>query len=50
MSFVAEIAVTGGAAANFPRLLAYTQRIQARPAWRAALARGGPYRFTLPTT
>ena len=47
MSFVAEIAAQGPAAAAFPRLVAYVRRIQARPAWRAALARGGPYRFTL---
>ena len=48
MSFVAEIAAMEGLAADHPRLLAYVRRIQARPAWRAALARGGPYRFTLP--
>lgn len=48
MSFVAEIAFTGGTPADFPRLAAYVRRFQARPAWRAALARGGSYRFTLP--
>ncbi len=47
MSFVAEIAVANGAAAAHPRLLAYVRRLQARPAWQAALARGGPYRFSL---
>ncbi len=47
MSFVAEIAAAGPAAAAFPRLVAYARRIQGRPAWRAALARGGAYRFTL---
>ena len=50
MSFVAEIAATSAAAAAFPRIVAYARRIQARPAWQAALARGGPYRFTLPVT
>jgi glutathione S-transferase len=48
MSFVAEIAAMQGTAADRPRLLAYVRRIQARPSWRAALARGGPYAFTLP--
>jgi glutathione S-transferase len=48
MSFVAEIAAARGPAAQYPRLVAYARRIQARPAWRAALARGGPYAFTLP--
>ncbi len=48
MSFVAEIAVAQGVAAPFPRLVDYVRRIQARPAWQAALARGGPYLFTLP--
>lgn len=48
MSFVVEIAAMQGKAADRPRLLAYARRIQARPAWRAALARGGPYAFTLP--
>ncbi len=48
MSFVAEIAAAQGLAASYPRLLAYVRRIQARPAWQAALARGGPYLFTLP--
>ena len=48
MSFVAEIAAMQGLAADFPRLLAYAQRIQARPAWQRALERGGPYSFTLP--
>jgi len=48
MSFVAEIAANSPAAAAFPRIAAYARRVQARPAWRAALARGGAYRFTLP--
>ena len=48
MSFVAEIAVAQGAAAHFPKLEAYVRRFQSRPAWQAALNRGGPYSFTLP--
>jgi glutathione S-transferase len=48
MSFVAEIAAMSDAAAAFPRIVNYIYRIQSRPAWQAALARGGPYRFTLP--
>ena len=48
MSFIAEFTATRGPAEHFPRLVAYAKRIQARPAWQAALARGGPYAFTLP--
>ena len=48
MSFVAEIAVAQGLGATFPTLRAYVERLQARPQWQAALARGGvPYNFTL---
>lgn len=45
MSFVAEIANAYGQLGNYPAVAAYLQRIQARPAYRAALERGGPYRF-----
>ncbi len=48
MSFVAEIAAAQGLAGPYPRIVDYVRRIQARPAWQAALARGGPYLFTLP--
>ena len=48
MSFVAEIAAMQGLAKDFPRLVAYAKRIQARPAWQAGLERGGPYNLTLP--
>lgn len=48
MSFIAEIAAVQGRAASYPRLLAYARRCQARPAWRTALEKGGPYAFTLP--
>jgi glutathione S-transferase len=47
MSFVAEIAVKYGLGSDYPRVLAYAQRIQARPAWQKALERGGPYNLTL---
>ena len=50
MSFVAEIAATRGPAAQYPSIVAYARRLQARPAWQAALARGGPYAFTLPAS
>ena len=48
MSFVAEIATMQGMTAQFPRLADYARRLQARPAWQAALERGGPYSFTIP--
>lgn len=48
ISFVAELTANRGPAAAYPRLVDYARRIQARPAWRAALARGGPYALTLP--
>ena len=48
MSFIAEAASMGGARGAFPRLEAYARRLQARPAWQAALTRGGPYAYTLP--
>lgn len=47
MSFVAEIAMRQGLAERYPQLAKYVRRIQARPAWKAALARGGPYAFTV---
>jgi len=48
MSFVAEIAAAQGLAGPYPRIVDYARRIQSRPQWQAALARGGPYLFTLP--
>ncbi|MEQ8344309.1 MAG: glutathione S-transferase [Sneathiellaceae bacterium] len=45
MSFVAEIANAYGLLGKYPAVAAYLARIQARPAYRAALERGGPYRF-----
>ncbi len=46
MSFPVEAArQRAGLDAGRPRLMAFLQRIHARPAYRAALARGGPYSF-----
>ncbi|HEY0587635.1 MAG TPA: glutathione S-transferase [Pseudoduganella sp.] len=44
MSFPLEAAAArGGLGASHPRLLAFLQRIHARPAYQRALERGGPY-------
>ena len=44
MSFPVEAAaVRGGLDAKRPRLMAYLERIHARPAYQRALERGGPY-------
>lgn len=44
MSFVVEAAqARGGLDAKRPRLMAYLERIHARPAYQRALERGGPY-------
>jgi glutathione S-transferase len=44
MSFPVEAAMArGGLGASRPRLAAYLERIHARPAYRRALERGGPY-------
>ncbi len=48
MSFVAEIAAAQGECATRPTLLAYVQRVQARPAWLAAAAKSAYYSFRLP--
>lgn len=45
MSFVGEIAGAFGLRTRYPAIDAWVQRFQARPAWQAALARGGPYSF-----
>ena len=47
MSFIAELTATRGPKERYPRIVAYARRIQARPAWQAALKRGGPYAMTL---
>ncbi|MES2249893.1 MAG: glutathione S-transferase [Pseudomonadota bacterium] len=44
MSFVVEASrARGGLDAKRPRLMAYLERIHARPAYQRALERGGPY-------
>jgi len=45
MSFIGEIAQTYGKRAAFPHLDAWVKRLHARPAWKKALEKGGPYRF-----
>jgi len=47
MSFPVEAAAAGpGLDPSRPRLLAYLDRIRARPAYRRALAKGGPFDLT----
>lgn len=43
MSFVGELAGRYGKRAGYPAIEAWIRRLQARPAYRAALGRGGPY-------
>ncbi|TNE62362.1 MAG: glutathione S-transferase [Alphaproteobacteria bacterium] len=45
ISFVLEAANVGGGLAKIPNLMAYIERLQARPAYVRALERGGPYRL-----
>jgi glutathione S-transferase len=45
MSFVAEVAGAYGRRAAYPELDRWIRALQARPAYRAALERGGAYRF-----
>ncbi len=45
MSFIGEIAQAYGKRAAFPNLDAWTKRLHARPAYKKALEKGGPYRF-----
>lgn len=45
MSFVGEIAGAFGLRARYPAMEAWVQRFHSRPAWQAALAKGGPYSF-----
>ena len=43
MSFVAELAGKLGKRTGYPAMEAWIARLQARPAYKAALERGGPY-------
>lgn len=45
MSFVGELAVSFADASPYPNLDAWVARFQARPAYQAALERGGAYSF-----
>jgi len=45
MSFVAEVAKAHGKLADHPNLEAWIGRMHARPAWKAALAKSGPYKL-----
>ncbi len=43
MSFVAELAGKLGKRTGYPAMEAWIARLHARPAYKAALERGGPY-------
>lgn len=43
MSFVPEVAKAMGKLADYPHMAAWIGRMHARPAWKAALDKGGPY-------
>ncbi len=45
MSFVGELAGRFGKRAGHPAMEAWIQRLHARPAYRAAVERGGPYAY-----
>ena len=45
MSFPAEVAVAQGRTVTRPKLAAFVEWLQARPAYRRALEKGGPYNF-----
>ena len=47
LSFVGEIAGQFGRLATYPKLHAWVQRFQARPAYKRALEKGGEYRFVV---
>jgi glutathione S-transferase len=48
MSFVGELAVAFMDASSYPNVDAWVGRFQARPAYQAALERGGAYRYARP--
>jgi len=43
LSFVGELAIARTDCTAYPNMIAWVKRFQARPAYRAALERGGPY-------
>ena len=45
LSFPAEIAIMQGHAATKPKLAAFVAAMHARPQWKVALEKGGPYNF-----
>uniref|UniRef100_B0SX29 glutathione transferase n=1 Tax=Caulobacter sp. (strain K31) TaxID=366602 RepID=B0SX29_CAUSK len=45
MSFVAEVAKAHGKLGDYPNLAAWIERMHERPAWKAALAKSGPYKL-----
>jgi glutathione S-transferase len=45
MSFVGEIAKTYGRLGAYPNIAAWLERLHARPAFKKALEKGGPYAF-----
>jgi glutathione S-transferase len=50
MSFVGEVMRAMGRADKFPNIKAWVERFQARPAYQAALQKGGPYNLGPPRT
>jgi glutathione S-transferase len=45
MSFVAEVAKAHGKLGDYPNLADWIERMHARPAWKTALAKSGPYKL-----
>jgi glutathione S-transferase len=45
MSFVGEVAGSRGNRENYPNIEAWVKRFQARPTYRKAVERGGPYAY-----
>jgi len=48
MSFPLEATVARGGAESYPRIKDFVEQFQARPAYQAALKKGGPYDFAEP--
>jgi len=45
LSYIGEVAAVRADRSAYPNLDAWVRRYHARPAWKAAIARGGPYGF-----